>query len=127
MDPCITRLPKVTDIHSISGGALKKWPKRLNTAPPRIEDMVNRVANVNTFYKDNEIWTKRISYYGSVLKSLGAGRYRNIMDMNAGIGGFAAAISNLPSWVMNVVPFNAQNNTLGVIYERGLIGTYMNW
>ena len=127
MDPCITRLPKVTGIRKISGGELAKWPKRLNTAPPRIEDGVNRRANVDTFYKDNKIWTKRISYYGSVLKSLGAGRYRNIMDMNADIGGFAAAISKLPAWVMNVVPFDAQNNTLGIIYERGLIGTYMNW
>merc|ERR1711915_584555 len=30
-------------------------------------------------------------------------------------------------WVMNVVPSDAKHNTLGVIYERGLIGTYQNW
>ena len=28
---------------------------------------------------------------------------------------------------MNVVPYDAKDNTLGVIYERGLIGTYQNW
>lgn len=29
---------------------------------------------------------------------------------------------------MNVVPANiTDNNTLGIIYERGLIGTYMDW
>lgn len=127
MDPCITPLPKVTDIRSISGGALERWPKMLNTAPPRIRNGVTRGATVNTFNKDNQIWIKRVSYYGSVLKSLGAGKYRNIMDMNAGLGGFAAAISKQQVWVMNVVPFDAQNNTLGIVYERGLIGTYMNW
>ena len=48
------------------------------------------------------------------------------MDMNAGLGGFAAALSKYAVWVMNVVP-TAKNNTLGIIYERGLIGTYMDW
>ncbi|KAG8078759.1 hypothetical protein GUJ93_ZPchr0007g4606 [Zizania palustris] len=28
---------------------------------------------------------------------------------------------------MNVVPANLTSNTLGIIYERGLIGTYMDW
>ncbi|GJU47257.1 probable methyltransferase PMT15 [Tanacetum coccineum] len=44
-------------------------------------------------------------------------------------GGFAAALalSKDPVWVMNVVPVEANVNTLGVIYERGLIGTYQNW
>ena len=49
------------------------------------------------------------------------------MDMNAGIGSFAAALVKFPAWVMNVVPFNAKENTLGVVFERGLIGTYMDW
>jgi hypothetical protein len=49
------------------------------------------------------------------------------MDMNAGLGGFAAALANDPVWVMNVVPSDAKQNTLGVIYERGLIGTYQDW
>jgi hypothetical protein len=49
------------------------------------------------------------------------------MDMNAGLGGFAAALAQDKVWVMNVVPYDAKDNTLGVIYERGLIGTYQNW
>ncbi|KAK2450770.1 putative methyltransferase PMT16 [Trifolium repens] len=32
-----------------------------------------------------------------------------------------------PVWVMNNVPVEAKINTLGVVYERGLIGTYQNW
>ncbi|KAM7254057.1 hypothetical protein ACFE04_031739 [Oxalis oulophora] len=40
-------------------------------------------------------------------------RYRNVMDMNAGLGGFAVALESPKSWVMNVVPTTA-DNTLGV-------------
>lgn len=127
MEACITTLPNVTDIHDTSGGALEIWPKRLNTVPPRIKNRMISGITEKTFNEDNQIWKRRISYYGSVLKDLSTGRYRNIMDMNAGIGGFAAALSRYPVWVMNTVPFDAKNNTLGIVYERGLIGSYMNW
>jgi hypothetical protein len=49
------------------------------------------------------------------------------MDMNAGLGGFAAALESPKLWVMNVVPTIAETSTLGVIYERGLIGIYHDW
>ncbi|XAR71131.1 hypothetical protein NMG60_11028255 [Bertholletia excelsa] len=127
MEPCITPLPKVADIHDISGGDLEKWPKRLNVAPPRITRGEISGVTIKTFNEDNQLWKRRVLYYRSVLKSLSSGQYRNIMDMNAGLGGFAAALVNYPIWVMNVVPYESKNNTLGVIYERGLIGTYMNW
>ncbi|KAK7342196.1 hypothetical protein VNO80_25140 [Phaseolus coccineus] len=41
-----------------------------------------------------------------------------LMDMNARLGGFAAALDSQKSWVMNVAPTIAEN-TLGVVYERG--------
>lgn len=47
--------------------------------------------------------------------------------MNAGLEGFAAALESPKSWVMNVVPTIAEENTLGVVYERGLIGIYHDW
>jgi hypothetical protein len=47
--------------------------------------------------------------------------------MNAYLGGFAAAMIDEPVWVMNVVPVESEINTLGFVYERGLIGTYQNW
>ncbi|KAG9159059.1 hypothetical protein Leryth_020981 [Lithospermum erythrorhizon] len=43
-----------------------------------------------------------------------------------GLGSFAAALDSPKLWVMNVVPSIAQN-TLGAIYERGLIGIYHDW
>ncbi|KAK9275826.1 hypothetical protein L1049_023097 [Liquidambar formosana] len=49
------------------------------------------------------------------------------MDMNSYLGGFAAALLKYPVWVMNVVPANSDHDTLGVIYERGFIGTYRDW
>ncbi|GMH22884.1 hypothetical protein Nepgr_024727 [Nepenthes gracilis] len=127
MEPCITPLPAVDNIKGTSGGTLKKWPSRLNTAPPRVTHAASGVITQRAFEEDNKLWRKRVLNYGGILDSLVKGKYRNIMDMNSGLGGFAASLSQYPVWVMNVVPVDAKNNTLGIIYERGLIGSYMNW
>lgn len=52
--------------------------------------------------------------------------FRNIMDMNANLGGFAASLKKKDVWVMNVVPF-MESGKLKVIYDRGLMGTIHNW
>lgn len=127
MESCITPLPKVKGIRDTSGGILDKWPKRLYTAPPRIKTRSVAGISIKDFDEDNQLWRKRIWYYSILLKSLPQGKYRNILDMNSGLGSFAAALSKFPVWVMNVVPYNAKNQTLGIVYERGLIGTYMDW
>ncbi|KAI9090339.1 hypothetical protein K1719_028674 [Acacia pycnantha] len=49
------------------------------------------------------------------------------MDLNAGLGSVVAAIQSPKLWVMNVVLTIAEKKTLGVIYERGLIGLYRDW
>ncbi|CAI9108756.1 OLC1v1008437C1 [Oldenlandia corymbosa var. corymbosa] len=51
---------------------------------------------------------------------------RNVMDMRAVYGGFAAALKDLQVWVMNVVAIDAPD-TLPIIYERGLFGLYHDW
>lgn len=127
MQPCITPLPGVKNIKDASGGRLEKWPRRLNIAPPRITSSRTWDITSRTFDENNRLWKRRVQHYGRVLGSLFKGGYHNVMDMNAHLGSFAAALSTYPVWVMNVVPFDSENNTLGVIYERGLIGTYMNW
>ncbi|XP_019441596.1 PREDICTED: probable methyltransferase PMT19 [Lupinus angustifolius] len=127
MKACIVPLPQVKDMYEISGGALEKWPKRLSSVPPRVRNAIDGRITLRTFNEDNHIWKRRVSHYEVILKSIGDGKYRNVMDMNAGFGGFAAAMAKYQVWVMNVVPYDAQNNTLGIIYERGLIGAYMNW
>lgn len=127
METCLTPLPEVVSKDEVAGGSLEKWPKRLTAVPPRItRGMINGVT-AEMFHKDMELWKKRVSYYKTVNNQLGEGRYRNILDMNAFLGGFGANLIDGPVWVMNVVPMEAKANTLGAIYERGLIGTYQSW
>ncbi|KAL3698980.1 hypothetical protein R1sor_017002 [Riccia sorocarpa] len=53
---------------------------------------------------------------------------RNVMDLNAGIGAFNAALlqTGKLAWVMNVVPTSA-TNTLPFIFDRGLFGVNHDW
>ncbi|GLJ07296.1 hypothetical protein SUGI_0063800 [Cryptomeria japonica] len=127
METCITPLPTVKNIEETAGLAVEKWPKRLTAVPPRVKRSTITGVTTQTFNQDTRLWTKRLIYYRRFIESITDGKYRNIMDMNAGLGGFAAALADYPVWVMNVVPPDAKNNTLGTIYERGLIGTYLDW
>lgn len=128
MDTCLTPLPEVSSAEKVAGDKIPKWPERLHTVPPRILRGTVPGITGETFQENSELWKKRVSYYKTVNNQLGQpGRYRNILDMNAHLGGFAAALVKDPVWVMNVVPIEARVNTLGAIYERGLIGTYQSW
>ncbi|RZS11417.1 hypothetical protein BHM03_00042754 [Ensete ventricosum] len=127
MELCISPLPSVEEIEQTAGGNILTWPKRLNAAPPRIISKSIVGVTIGTFNHENKLWNKRILHYEAYLSDLPRGKYRNIMDMNAGFGGFAAALSKYPVWVMNVIPVDGKNNTLGIVYERGLIGTYTDW
>ncbi|OAY64782.1 putative methyltransferase PMT18 [Ananas comosus] len=73
------------------------------------------------------MWNERVAHYKRIVAPLSQGQYRNVMDMNANLGGFAAAMNKFSVWVMNVVPANSNHDTLGLIYERGFIGTYQDW
>lgn len=128
METCLTPLPEVSSDDEVAGGNLAKWPERLNTVPPRISRGTVKGVTDEDFQQDSELWQKRVTYYKAVNNQLGQpGRYRNLLDMNAYLGGFAAALVDLPVWVMNMVPVDVKVNTLGVIYERGFIGSYQNW
>lgn len=48
------------------------------------------------------------------------------MDMYTEFGGFGAALINSDVWVMNVVS-SYSANTLGIVYDRGLIGAVHDW
>ncbi|KAL2458355.1 putative methyltransferase PMT15 [Abeliophyllum distichum] len=128
LETCLTPLPEVSNNEEVAGGELEKWPERLNAVPPRITRRTVNGVTPETFQQNSRLWKKRISYYKSVNNQLGqVGRYRNILDMNAFLGGFAGSLIEDPLWVMNIVPVEAKVNTLGVIYERGLIGAYHSW
>ncbi|KAL2920614.1 putative methyltransferase PMT15 [Bienertia sinuspersici] len=120
LETCLTPLPKVSKDEEISGGKLANWPKRLTTIPPRISSGSINGVTPKIYLEDMKLWKRRLSFYKTVNNQLGQlGRYRNLLDMNANLGGFASALVGDPVWVMNVVPIEAKVNTLGVIYERG--------
>lgn len=123
MDTCVTPFPEVKSSDQVD---LKKFPARLFDVPPRVRNGDIPGVTSESYEEDNKLWKKRVTNYKRINRLLGSTRYRNIMDMNAGLGGFAAALESSKLWVMNVVPTIAEN-TLGVIYERGLIGIYHDW
>ncbi|KAM4073250.1 hypothetical protein ACJW30_10G004100 [Castanea mollissima] len=83
-------------------------------------------GSANTFKHDDSKWKVRIKHYKKLLPAIGSDKIRNVMDMNTAYGGFAAAVVDDPLWVMNVVSSYALN-TLAVVFDRGLIGTYHDW
>ena len=128
MQACLTHLPQVSSSKEIAGGKLARWPERLSAIPQRVSRGTVKGVTEETFIHDSELWRKRLSYYRTINNQMSQpGRYRNFLDMNAFLGGFAAALVDDPVWVMNVVPVDVKVNTLGVIYDRGLIGTYQDW
>ncbi|XP_012067632.1 probable methyltransferase PMT2 isoform X1 [Jatropha curcas] len=127
METCITPYPEVSSRDEVAGGELKAFPERLYAIPPRVASGSIPGVSVETYQEDNNKWKKHVKAYKKINKLIDSGRYRNIMDMNAGLGGFAAALESPKLWVMNVVPTIADKSTLGVIYERGLIGIYHDW
>jgi len=127
METCISPLPDVKTEDEVAGGALEQWPKRASTVPPRITRGSVPGLTPEKFQEDSKLWSERVNHYKKLIPPLGKRRYRNVMDMNAGMGGLAAALMRYPLWVMNVVPSGSPHDTLGVIYERGFIGTYQDW
>lgn len=124
---CIAPLPKVNSVSEVAGGQLEPFPKRLYAVPPRITLGFVPGISVQSYEEDNRLWQKHVKAYKKINNLLDTGRYRNIMDMNAVLGSFAAVLESPKLWVMNVIPTIANTSTLGVIYERGLIGMYHDW
>lgn len=118
---CVSKGPFSAEI---SIGAIPKWPERLSRPPARVSLMK---SGIDVFEADTRRWARRVSYYKKSLGvKLGTPHIRNVMDMNAFFGGFAAALNSDPVWVMNVVPAR-KPLSLGVIYDRGFIGVYHDW
>lgn len=117
MQNCIYPAPEAEDIKP-----LPPWPARLLAPPQRLEGLGGSIAQ---FKADTEFWKDQVAYYWSIL-DVPENHVHNVMDMNAYYGGFAAALVDKPLWVMNVVP-SVGKNTLPIVYDRGLIGTFHDW
>uniref|UniRef100_A0A7N1A765 Methyltransferase n=2 Tax=Kalanchoe fedtschenkoi TaxID=63787 RepID=A0A7N1A765_KALFE len=121
---CITRLPQ-----NGYGANVSSWPERLVTPPDRLQTVqIDAYTSRNELFKaEMRFWKEVISGYVRAFhwKEIGM---RNVLDMRAGYGGFAAAMldQQIDAWVLNVVPVSGPN-TLPVIYDRGLIGVTHDW
>ncbi|XP_065864760.1 probable pectin methyltransferase QUA3 [Euphorbia lathyris] len=119
---CVSRMSTVKG--ELAVRMIPKWPERLTKSPARAMHVKN---GIDLFDADTRRWLRRVAYYKNSLNvKLGTPAIRNVMDMNAFFGGFAAALASDPLWVMNVVPAG-KLSTLDVIYDRGLIGVYHDW
>ncbi|XP_040384770.1 probable methyltransferase PMT26 [Oryza brachyantha] len=107
----------------------ERWPERVETTPYWLNSSQVGVYGKpapDDFVADHEHWKKVVR--NSYLTGMGIDwkTVRNVMDMRAVYGGFAAALRDMSVWVMNVVTINSPD-TLPVIYERGLFGIYHDW
>ncbi|KAK4579577.1 hypothetical protein RGQ29_029304 [Quercus rubra] len=99
------------------------WPKRLSSKPPSLS---TESGAEEMFYEDTKHWSDLVSDVYLNNLTINWSSVRNVMDMNAHYGGFAAALIDLPVWVMNVIPIDVPD-TLSIIFDRGLIGIYHDW
>lgn len=115
---CLHKLPAAIEQRGTDWP--EEWPKRLETYPEWLGDLQEKVT------ADDHHWKAIVTK--SYLNGMGIdwSKIRNVMDMKAIYGGFAAALVSQKVWVMNVVPVHAPN-TLPIIYERGLLGMYHDW
>lgn len=117
MKTCLHTIPSSIEQHGTDWP--EEWPKRLEAYPDWMNNKEKLIADTNH-------WKAIVEK--SYLTGIGIdwSNIRNIMDMKAINGGFAAALSQQKIWVMNVVPVHAPD-TLPIIYERGLAGVYHDW
>ncbi|KAJ4812421.1 S-adenosyl-L-methionine-dependent methyltransferases superfamily protein [Rhynchospora pubera] len=118
INTCLHRVPAAIEERGSDWPA--EWPNRLFTYPDWLGDLQGRL------HADQDHWKAVVEK--SYLNGLGIdwSTIRNVMDMKAVYGGFAAALASQKVWVMNVVPVHAPN-TLPIIFERGLFGVYHDW
>ncbi|KAM3344900.1 putative methyltransferase PMT23 [Capsicum galapagoense] len=121
LDSCLVPLPTSSTGNTYEWPA--PWPQRLNNKPERLSQITDAE---DVFDEDTKHWAALVSdvYLGGL--GINWSSVRNVMDMNAGYGGFASAIIDRPLWVMNVVPISGPD-TLSIIFDRGLIGIYHDW
>ncbi|XP_010534523.1 PREDICTED: probable methyltransferase PMT11 [Tarenaya hassleriana] len=124
LKPCITRIPE-----NGYGGNITSWPARLHTPPDRLQTIKldSLIARKELLKAESKFWNEMIGGYIRAFKWKKM-KLRNVLDMRAGYGGFAAALIDhkLDCWVLNVVPVSGPN-TLPVIYDRGLLGVMHDW
>ncbi|XP_042488431.1 probable methyltransferase PMT26 [Macadamia integrifolia] len=127
LEACMHRVP--VDPSERGSQWPEQWSARLEKPPYWLQSSqvgVYGKAAPEDFTADYDHWKHVVNK--SYLNGMGISwsSVRNVMDMRAVYGGFAAALRDLKVWVMNVVPVDSPD-TLPIIYERGLFGIYHDW
>ncbi|KQK17521.1 probable methyltransferase PMT25 [Brachypodium distachyon] len=127
LNSCMHRVPTGPSERGAKWPA--EWPRRVRTPPNWLNSSRPGVYGKpapEDFAVDYQHWRRVIDK--SYLNGLGVdwSRVRNVMDMRAAYGGFAAALRDQKIWVMNVVNVDAPD-TLPIVYDRGLFGIYHDW
>lgn len=99
------------------------WPERLSSRP---QSLPMEQEAEELYSRDRKHWSSLVFDIYSKVLAVNWSSVRNVMDMNAGYGGFAAALIDLPLWVMNIIPVNGPD-TLSIVFDRGLTGIYHDW
>ncbi|CAH8382121.1 unnamed protein product [Eruca vesicaria subsp. sativa] len=86
IETCVTPFPKVSSEEEVAGGKLKKFPERLLAVPPSVSKGLVSGVDAEAYQEDIKLWKKRVARYKSINSLIGLTRYRNVMDMNAGLG-----------------------------------------
>lgn len=122
LDDCLPKLPSTSAEKSWP----TSWPERLSMGPASLSQESNRKEAEESIYNDTKYWDTLISdvYLHNIAVNWSS--VRNVIDLNAGLGGFAAALIKQPLWVMNTVPIHV-SDTLKLIFDRGLMGIYHDW
>ncbi|KAM3353325.1 hypothetical protein ACQJBY_024471 [Aegilops geniculata] len=127
LQACIPKLPIGPSVRGSKWPEM--WPQRLEKTPFWIDGsrvgVYGKPANED-FEADYAHWKRVVSK--SYVNGMGIdwSKVRNVMDMRAVYGGFAAALRDQKVWVMNIVPIDSAD-TLPIVYERGLFGMYHDW
>ncbi|KAL2611152.1 hypothetical protein R1flu_022844 [Riccia fluitans] len=127
MNSCLHRIPTGEEARGTEWPV--EWPARVETTPKWLKTVPKGLYGkpaADEFVADSEHWRHVIEK--SYLTKVGItwSHVRNVLDMKAGYGGFAAALASQPLWVMNVIPTD-EPDTLPIIFDRGLIGLYHDW
>ncbi|XP_019421795.1 PREDICTED: probable methyltransferase PMT27 [Lupinus angustifolius] len=126
LQACIHKVP----VNKAERGAKwpEEWPHRLHKAPYWLNNSqlgIYKKPAATDFSEDSERWKNVVDELSNI--GITWSNVRNVMDMKAVYGGFAAALRDLPAvWVFNVVNIDSPD-TLPIIYERGLFGIYHDW
>ncbi|KAK3165850.1 hypothetical protein QOZ80_1AG0038530 [Eleusine coracana subsp. coracana] len=123
LDSCL--IPAVSSLGGENSWPIS-WPERLNMRHSVTSNNSSTQFSQENIDSDTSNWKDLVSEVYLNEFAFNWSSIRNVMDMNAGFGGFPTSLIRQPLWVMNVVPID-QLDTLPIIFNRGLIGVYHDW